>query len=152
MKKYSFLLAILMLALASLACQTLLSGDGADSPPISEDPGPLPEPGEPPSGGDDSPSTGGDSQFVMPGDATDVITMGEDTTIFTTAMSIDEVMAFYRDELGNQGLTERELLTVTSEGTFSFVFDGHESGKAVVVQGVDMGNGTTTVTITLQDI
>ncbi|MBI5840290.1 MAG: hypothetical protein HZB19_09325 [Chloroflexi bacterium] len=155
MKKYSVFLAILALVIASLACQAITGGGDVDAPEIPDIDSGGDNPTQPtavPDSGGDGFNFGGDSQFVMPPDATNVINMGTDTTIFTTNLKQDEVMNFYRDELGKQGLTERDLLTVTSDTTFSMVFDGHSSGKAVVVQGVDMGDGTTTVTITLQDV
>jgi hypothetical protein len=86
----------------------------------------------------------------MPGDA-EVSVSSEDTVIYQTGMKLDEVMSFYRDEYGKQGFTERDLLTVTSTDTFSMVFDGDKSGKAIVIQGVNF-DGKVNVTITLQDI
>jgi hypothetical protein len=47
-------------------------------------------------------------------------------------------------------LTERPGSTVISESTASFIFDGHESGDAMVVQLVDLGNGMTSVNITFE--
>ena len=88
----------------------------------------------------------------MPSDAENVIQMGNDTVIFQTKMSLEDAMNFYRDAYGKQGYTERDQLTVTSDQTFSMVFDGHSSGKAIVVQGVDLGGGSTNITITLQDV
>jgi hypothetical protein len=88
----------------------------------------------------------------MPPDAENVIQMGDETVIFQTRMSLDEAMNFYRDAYGSQGYTERDLLTVTSDETFSMVFDGHSSGKAIAVQGVDLGDGSINISITLQDI
>ena len=38
-----------------------------------------------------------------------------------------------------KGLTERTLLTATTDTTFSMVFDGWPNGKALVMQGVDLG-------------
>jgi hypothetical protein len=32
------------------------------------------------------------------------------------------------------------------------VFDGHESGKAIVVQGVDLGDGMVNISIRLEDV
>jgi hypothetical protein len=61
-------------------------------------------------------------------------------------------MKFYRDEYTARGYTEREILTVVSEGTFSMVFDGDPSGKAVVIQSVDLGDGSRTVSIRLEDV
>jgi hypothetical protein len=56
------------------------------------------------------------------------------------------------DSFTSSGYTERTILTVTSETTFSMVFDGHESGQAIVVQGVDFGDGTVNVNIRLEDV
>jgi hypothetical protein len=64
---------------------------------------------------------------------------------------VDEVVAFYRDEFGKQGLTERDSMTVTMGQLFTLVFDGDPSGKAISVSGADMGDGTTAVTIVKQD-
>jgi hypothetical protein len=41
---------------------------------------------------------------------------------------------------------------VIEENVFSIVFDGDPSGKAVVIQSVDLGDGSRTVAISLQDI
>jgi len=32
------------------------------------------------------------------------------------------------------------------------VFDGHPNGKSIVVQGVDLGNGTTNINIRFEDV
>ncbi len=87
----------------------------------------------------------------MPDGATNVQEIGG-TTNFQVKMTLDEAMKFYMEALTREGYTERPILTVTSETTFSMVFDGHESGKAIVVQGVDMGDGTVNVNIRLEDV
>ncbi len=61
-------------------------------------------------------------------------------------------MQFYRDEYTSQGYTEREELTIVSDGMFSMVFDGDPSGKSVVVQSVDLGDGSRTIAIRLEDV
>lgn len=151
MKKYGILLAIFALVLASLACQTL-SGDGDSSAPE------LPVPSD--NGGSESQSEGSDSggdtsgvksKFPMPDGATNVQEIGG-TTNFQVKMTLDEAMKFYMEALTKEGYTERPILTVTSETTFSMVFDGHTSGKAIVVQGVDMGDGTVNINIRLEDV
>ena len=156
MKKYKILFAVVTLVLASLACQTITGGgDGGSNPPDvpQTDGGDVVVPTTPPVITDDGNITiGGDSEFPMPGDAINVISMGNDVTNFQTELSLDEGMSFYRDEFGKLGYTERDILTVTSETTFSMVFDGHESGKAIVVQGVDLGDGTINISISLQDV
>ncbi|MBI3151483.1 MAG: hypothetical protein HYZ21_05090 [Chloroflexi bacterium] len=153
MKKYGILLAILSLVFASLACQTLTAGgsevDQVETlPPVNTDDEPTLPPESP---NDPDFSFGGDTEFPMPDDATNVVSVAG-TVNYQTNLSLDEVMAFYRDYYGKQGLTERELLTTVTDGVFSFVFDGHESGKAVVIQGVDLGDGSMNVNISLQDI
>jgi len=156
MKKYSILLAVIALVLASLACQSVMGGGdgGFEAPEVPQnDGGDVEIPTVPPviPGGDNI-TIGGDSEFPMPADAINVISMGSDVVNFQTKLSLDEGMDFYRDEFGKLGYTERDLLTVTSDTTFSMVFDGHESGKAIAVQGVDLGDGTINISITLQDI
>ena len=152
-KKFSILFAILALVLASLACQTLSGGGGGDAPELpapSDDDGVEVAPQESDdseSGGDTS---GVETEFPLPDGATNVQNLGG-TTNFQVKMTLDEAMKFYMDALTSEGYTERPILTVTSETTFSMVFDGHESEKAIVVQGVDMGDGTVNVNIRLED-
>ncbi|HZM20237.1 MAG TPA: hypothetical protein VFC02_00770, partial [Anaerolineales bacterium] len=62
--------------------------------------------------------------------------------------------SFYRTEYTSRGYTEREILTVVEAdaGVFSMVFDGDPSGKGVVIQSVDLGDGSRTVAIRLEDV
>jgi hypothetical protein len=154
MKKISILLSVTVLIFSSLACKALNRGfDGAQPPSLPPDvmPADTNVPLDNNGGTDNGGFTvGGSSAFPMPGDA-EVSVSSEDTVIYQTGMSLDEVMSFYRDEYGKQGFTERDLLTVTSTDTFSMVFDGDKSGKAIVIQGVNF-DGKVNVTITLQDI
>lgn len=148
MKKLSILLAILVLVLASLACQTLSGGGGG---------GDVPEPPAPSTDGGDEPqpeASGDESDvktdFPIPVGATNIQDLGG-TINFQVEMSLEAAMGFYRNEFTVKGYTERPILTVTSETTFSMVFDGHESGKAIVVQGVDLGGGMVNVSVRLED-
>jgi|GEM_PF-1582290 hypothetical protein len=59
---------------------------------------------------------------------------------FQTELSLTEAIKFYRDQLQQQGLTEREINTAITDSTFNLVFESSENGLAVVVQGVDLGN------------
>lgn len=148
MKKIPIFLSIPVLLLASLACEALSGGRDSNTP--IEDGG-VQVPTLPPVDyGGDFP-IGGDSEFPMPDDATNVINLGDGVLNFQTKLSLDDAMAYYRDQFGQSGYTERDGLTVTSESTFSIVFDGHESGKPIVVQGVDLGDGTTNVSVRLED-
>ena len=130
MKKINILLAILVLVLASLACQTVMGGEGEDFE-IPDLPQITDVPQVPQSNENDSqvPPT------VPPVPGGDGITIGGQTEF-----------------PGKLGYAERDLLTVTSDTTFSMVFDGHESGKAISVQGVDLGDGTVNISIALVDL
>ncbi|MBE0669545.1 MAG: hypothetical protein IH588_03055 [Anaerolineales bacterium] len=157
MKKYSALLAVTVLIFASLACQTVLGGgngiDQTESLPPFEYSGDTPDATAEATEESFDPgfSFGGDSEFPMPEDASNVVSVAG-TVNFQTKLSLEEVMAFYRDTYGKQGFTERELLTTVTDGVFSFVFDGDPGGKAIVIQGVDLGDGTVNVNIRLEDV
>ena len=66
-------------------------------------------------------------------------------------MTVEDAANFYLAEMPKLGLTERDILTVIDDWGFSMVFDGHESGKAVVVQATDLGNDTLNINIRLED-
>ncbi len=153
-KKAGILNAILVLVLASLACQTLSGGGGGSdvpeiSPPVES--GGESQESQSGQGSDNGGGTEVKTGFPLPDGATNVQDLGG-TTNFQVKMTLDDAMKFYVDALTKAGYTERPILTVTSETTFSMVFDGHESGKAIVVQGVDMGDGTVNVNIRLEDV
>lgn len=149
-KKLSILFAILVLVLASLACQSLSGGGGDDTPP--ELPAPSNEGGSEP-----QPETSGGGEadvktdFPIPVGATNIQDLGG-TINFQVEMSLEAAMGFYQNEFTVKGYTERPILTVTSDTTFSMVFDGHESGKAIVVQGVDLGGGMVNISVRLEDV
>jgi len=92
-----------------------------------------------------------DTNFPLPDDVRNFMKTGSDGINFQTGMSMQAVIDFYRGELSSQGLTERQLLTVISDTTFSMVFDGDPAG-ALVIQGVDLGDGTTNVNIRHEDV
>lgn len=92
-----------------------------------------------------------DTEFPLPEDVQNFMG-GEGTANFATSLTVEEAIEFYRGALADMGLTERTLNTAITETTFSMVFDGHENGKAVVVQGVDLGNGTTNINIRFEDV
>ena len=92
-----------------------------------------------------------ESEFPITEDATSV-TIIAGSTNYTTSLTIDEAVQFYRDEFTALGYTERTLLTVIEEGTVSFVFDGHSSGEAIVVQMVDLGPIGVNVNVRLEDV
>lgn len=159
MKPYRIYAAISILVLASLACQAVMGGGGeeVEDAPSLQNSDLSPEVADPTEEPDIDSSTGGSnsstsSEFPMTEDAFNIIEAGDGTVIYYTKMSGEQAMQFYRDEYTVRGYTEREILTVVAEGTFSLVFDGDPSGKAVVVQSVDLGDGSRTIAIRLEDV
>jgi len=157
MKKYSVLLAIFALVLASLACQTVMGGGNSfqapEEPYVTELPqteGDVEIPTVPPITTDDNGgvTVGGESEFPVTSDAFNVINAAG-TLTFQTKMSSDEVLKFYRDEFSKQGYTEDTSLAITFGKTFTLAFNGHSSGKVIYVVGADAGDGSLYVTITL---
>jgi hypothetical protein len=145
MKKYNILLAMIALVLSSLACQTIMGGgnDGGYETPVDSAPTST-------SGEDSGDVTvGGDSEFPTPSDAFNVVS-APDTVVFQTKLSSDDVIKFYQDEFGNLGYTEDSSMAVNFGGAFTMGFDGHESGRKIVIGGAPAGDGSTAVTITLQ--
>jgi hypothetical protein len=154
MKKYSVLLAIVALVLASLACQTIMGGgdNGFDTPEIPDVPQDSDDDFEAPTippveqdGGDIT--VGGASPFPVTGDAFNVISTPQSVT-YQTNMSADDVMKFYRDELGKQGYTEDTSMTTTFGGMIAMFFEGN--GKTVVIGGAPVGDGSVSVTVAYQ--
>lgn len=162
MKHYRISLAIAALVFASLACQAVMGGGSseADSTPASSDSAAEPDvqqlenvqdaaeaPTVESAGSKPSIST----EFPMTEDAFNVVEAGG-SLIYYTKLSANDALQFYRDEYTSQGYTERELLTLVQDGMFSVVFDGDPSGKAVVIQSVDLGDGSRTIAIRLEDV
>ena len=152
-------IVLVVLAAAMLACSAF-SGEAKapTSTPVSEatqdvDVAPATEeaPVDEPTA--DTGSGNGNSyntEFPLPENVSNFMELGGGLITFQTKMSLTDLLAFYQDSLAKEGYTERKILTVTSDTTFNLVFDGHKSGKAIVVQCVDLGGGTTNVTIRLE--
>jgi hypothetical protein len=160
MKHHRIQLAVAALVLATLACQTVMGGgarDVDDDPVATTERNIQPQDIQPTeatmeSGTASDSGSGVSSQFPMTTDAFNVFDVDDGSVIYSTKLSADEVMQFYRDEYNSQGYTEREDLTVVGDGIFSMVFDGDPSGKSVVIQSVDLGDGSRTISIRLEDV
>jgi hypothetical protein len=92
-----------------------------------------------------------DTEFPLP-DSVNNLTDAMGTIIFQTDMTLDETIAFYRNTFAEKGYTERDLLTSITDTTASLVFDGHESGQAIVLQLVVLGESNTNVTLRFEDV
>ena len=151
MKRKQIFLALAVLMLASLACNALSGGGGGGDSPVAPSGGDSPATAAPQnsSGGNADTSASG---FPITPDAYNVVDVGDGNVLYYTKMPQADVLKFYRDEYVSRGYTERALLTTVSDGVFSIVFDGAPSGKAVVIQSVDLGDGSCTVAISLTDV
>jgi len=152
MKHYRIFLALTALVVASLACNAM-SGkkDNSATPQESSSGGQTEQPAATTEPSTNS-NTDINTDFPMTADAYNAIDVGDGSLLYYTKMSQADVMKFYRDAYTAKGYKERELLTVTSDTTFSMVFDGDSSGKAVVIQSVNLGDGSSTVAIRLEDV
>ena len=128
MNKYRWLLGFSFLVMISLAC-SVLGGGGSGA------------------GGSGSGASSYNTKFPLPGNVTNFTDMGNGSINFQTNLSLKDTIAFYRDAFKKEGITERTINTAITDTTFSLVFDGDPTGLAIVVQGVDLGNGKTNVNI-----
>jgi len=144
-------LVLVVFILASLAC-SLFSGGGSNS---NESIIPGEEENESNGAAPQESSPGGsgniDTEFPLPSDVQNLMDLGDGAINYQTSMSLTEVVEFYRAEFSKAGYVERPILTVINDDTFSIVWDGHPNGQAIVVQGVDLGNGTTNVNVRLEE-
>jgi hypothetical protein len=100
----------------------------------------------------EKPSGGYETEFPLPPDVTNFMSTGNGGINFQTKMSLKEAIAFYREAFAKAGYKERQITTVINDTTFSLVFDGHASGKAIVIQGVDLGGGNLNINLRFEDV
>ncbi|MDH5606040.1 MAG: hypothetical protein OEY93_04065 [Anaerolineae bacterium] len=80
------------------------------------------------------------------------LTISDGSVNFQVEASFEDLVSYYRNDAQSKGLAERTLLTVINDSAISIVFDGHASGKAVVIQMVTLSDGKTNVNIRLEDV
>ena len=140
MKNKKSILVIAIILIASFACSLISSGDkgtGAGG------------------NGQSSSSSGSgkfNTEFPLPPKVENFMNLGDDAINYQTPMKLTDVVDFYRDEFEKAGYEERLILTVINDDTFNIVWDGHNSGKAIVVQGLDLGNGNVNVNVRFEDV
>ncbi len=151
-KRWLFLALIFTLALTA-ACG---SGGDATTAPVEEAPveeaAPLAAE-EAPVEEEAPPAAEIESDFPIPDDvdAGSVMDMGDGAINFQTSLSLPDAVTFYRFAFTELGYTEREILTTVEDAVFSIVFDGHPSGKAIVIQGVNLGESMN-INIRFEDV
>jgi len=115
----------------------------ADAPPVEEVLPPVDAP---------APSTT-EIEFPLPEDvdAGSVTDVGNDAINFETSLSVPDAINFYFLSFIDLDYKERRMLTVITDTRFSMVFDGHPSGKAIVIQGTAFDGGVK-IDLRLEDI
>ncbi len=105
-------------------------------------------------GGTSGSASGGanGTKFPLPPSVKNFTQTSSGEVNFQTSLSLKDTIAFYREAFTKAGLKERTINTAITDTTFSMVFDGDPSGKAVVIQGVDLGNGSTNVNIRYESV
>lgn len=82
-----------------------------------------------------------DTDFPLPGDVQDFYRGGtyEGQINFKTALSVQQIVEFYRTALTAQGIQEDTRMATIDETGFSIVFNGWKPNKWLVIQSVDLG-------------
>ena len=125
-------------------------GGGNTGQSVAETPTPAPTPAS-------GYSSGGKignhaSLFPIPTDVYNYMVLNPDTLSFSTSLNFDEIIAYYTDEFGKAGYTVRESATEVTDVNFTMIWDGHESGRAIVLQGLDLKNGSYNVIVKFVDM
>ena len=127
MKRVSVFLGVLVLLMASPGCSRLNRDSNT--------------------GTDGSGGSGYNTKFPLPDSVINFTDTGDDSINFQSKMSLKDTIDWYRAAFAKQNLKERTENTALTDTTFNIVFDGDPSGQAIVIQGVDLGNGLTNVNI-----
>lgn len=142
MKRYTSVLLLTALIVATLACKALPLSVAEDEP---TSPSPVNDTSTQPS------DVTVEEEIPIPEEAVNLQTF-DNTTIFQVAMTIEEGANYYLTEMAARGYMEETAITVISEDIFSLVFSGHSSGMEVSITGTNNGDGTITIAIELADV
>ena len=93
-----------------------------------------------------------ETEFPLPDGTSGLMNLGNSGINFQAKITLKAAITFYRESFAKLGYKEREINTAITDATFSLVFDGHSSGKAIVVQGLDLGAGGVNINIRLEDL
>ena len=152
-KRWLFLVLVFVLALTT-AC-----GGGAPAPaPVVEEAPAVEEAAPPaaeeaPAQEEAPPAAETETEFPLPEDvdASTVMDLGDGAINFQTSLTLPDAVTFYRFAFAGLGYVERDINTAIEETVFSMVFDGHVNGKAIVIQGVDLGENVN-INIRFEDV
>jgi len=142
-KHWLFLILVFVLALTA-ACGGDEPPAPADVPPVEEVAPPTDAPPVeevfPPT--DAATPAATEIQFPLPDDVgVDSVMYPSNGVInFQTSLSLSDAVTFYRFAFIDLGYVERETDTaISGDDAFSIIFDGHPSGRAIIVLGVNFG-------------
>jgi len=152
--RWLFVIMIFILALTT-ACGSSETPAPKNIPPVEE----VAPPTDAPPVEEVLPSTDAPApaateiEFPLPDDvnAGSVTDVGDDAINFQTSLSLPDAINFYFLSFIDLDYKERRMLTVITETRFSIVFDGHPSGKAIVIQGTAFDGGVK-IDLRLEDI
>jgi len=85
--------------------------------------------------------------FDLPIEGVSNVTFEDGSLNMQVTGDFDVMVQAIRASAQSEGLTEEQLYTSTTDTTASLVFSGHESGQNIVLQMVDLGDGTVNVNL-----
>jgi hypothetical protein len=141
MKKYRILLSLTALILGSMACQTASRDDSSSTGPDQQD------------NLETETFNTYNGEWPIPEGAYLITDFGR-FLHFQVDMSQNEVMDFYLTEMQARGYKDRPISSDYdgSDGFISIVFDGHESGRQILVTVQDRDSDSVYVEIGLTDM
>ncbi len=141
MKKYKVMLSLTTLILATMACLNSSSGDNTSIEP------------NPQESIEAEPSNSYNGEWPIPEGAYLINEPGK-FLHFQVDMSQNEVMDFYLTEFQARGYKDRPIISDYdgSDGFAAIVFDGHQSGRQILVTIQDRDSNSVYVEIGLTDM
>ena len=82
-------------------------------------------------------------------EAVDTIQVNDGAVTFTTSGTVDSMVLFFRNAANTEGFEERTDLTQITDNNAYLVFEGHDSGLAVVIEIEELANNTVAVSMSL---
>jgi len=151
------IVSVFIVFFSSIACQLLSGGNLEETPEVQITEGVSQETGSNLPSEETQPPTeinpeNYDTEFPLPEDFQNFQKISEHNITYQTNMSIDEILTFYRQELGMQGFSEFEILTQINPDNFSIVFSPALGGTEIVVQGVQLDSNILNVNIRNEDV
>jgi hypothetical protein len=136
MKNYKILLSLTILILASMACQNTSSGDNTSIESNPQD------------GIEAEPSNSYNGEWPIPEGAYAINELGRNLH-FLVDMSHDEVVDFYLTEMRARGYSDIPISSDYdgADGYTSIWFDGHESGRRIIVSSNERDGNSVEVVI-----